>query len=540
MTIIEGKGTVEGIAIGKISIYEKGEGVIDKYTIEDPLAEIARFHTAKDISKKEIEDLSKIALTEIGEASVSLFEAHIQLIEDIDFIDKVEDIIFKEKINAEYAVIETRDFYMDMFSSFEDEYMKARVSDIIDISTRVIRNLQRDKISVDNRNFVLDEPRIIYAEDLTPSESIQLDKKKVLAFITKKGTASSHTSILARMMSIPAVVNVQYEENLNGIFAIVDGYTGKIILEPTDDVIVKYEAKVREETARKNLLLKLKGKKNITSDGRSIDVFANIGSLEDLRDVEKNDAGGIGLFRTEFLFLKGDDFPTEEEQFNIYKQVALRMKGKKVVIRTLDVGADKQIPYFPMEEEINPAMGYRGIRISLTQTEMFKTQLSAIYRASAYGNIAVLFPMIISVDEVHKIKSIIEEVKCALNKKNMAYGEVEIGVMIETPAAVMISDELAELVDFFSIGTNDLTQYTLAIDRQNHTLDDFYNPHHKAIFKMIKMVADNAHKNGCKVSICGELASDKTLTENFLDMGVDTLSVSPSFVFELRNVIRNI
>ena len=540
MTIIEGKGTVEGIAIGKISIYEKGEGVIDKYTIEDPLAEIARFHTAKDISKKEIEDLSKIALTEIGEASVSLFEAHIQLIEDIDFIDKVEDIIFKEKINAEYAVIETRDFYMDMFSSFEDEYMKARVSDIIDISTRVIRNLQRDKISVDNRNFVLDEPRIIYAEDLTPSETIQLDKKKVLAFITKKGTASSHTSILARMMSIPAVVNVQYEENLNGIFAIVDGYTGKIILEPTDDVIVKYEAKVREETARKNLLLKLKGKKNITSDGRIIDVFANIGSLEDLRDVEKNDAGGIGLFRTEFLFLKGDDFPTEEEQFNIYKQVALRMKGKKVVIRTLDVGADKQIPYFPMEEEINPAMGYRGIRISLTQTEMFKTQLSAIYRASAYGNIAVLFPMIISVDEVHKIKSIIEEVKCALNKKNMAYGEVEIGVMIETPAAVMISDELAELVDFFSIGTNDLTQYTLAIDRQNHTLDDFYNPHHKAIFKMIKMVADNAHKNGCKVSICGELASDKTLTENFLDMGVDTLSVSPAFVLELRNVIRNI
>ena len=544
MFILEGKGTVDGIAIGNISIYDNKEGVIEKYTIEDTGKEIKRFHNAREISKKQIQSISESAVSEVLEASLSIFEAHIQLIDDVDFIDKVEKYITSEMINAEYAVKKARDFYMDMFAAFEDEYMKARVSDIVDISTRVINNLQIDKMSDEKDMFSISEPRIIFAEDLTPSETVQLDKKNVLAFVTKKGTMNSHSSILARMMNIPAVVGIPaddyIEDDIDGCYAIVDGYSGIIIINPTEEVIADYKERMKEEQAERKLLLKLKGKKNITKDGRIIDIYANIGSPLDIKDAIKYDAGGIGLFRTEFLFLQGDSFPTEEEQFEVYKEAALAMKGKKVVIRTLDIGADKKIPYFPMESEVNPAMGYRGIRISLTEQDVFKTQLRAVYRAAAYGNVAVLFPMIVSIKEVERIKEIIEIVKEELVSSGLKIGSVEIGVMIETPAAVMISEELGKVVDFFSIGTNDLTQYTLAIDRQNHLVDEFYDAHHEAVLRMIKLTIDNGHKTGCKVSICGELATDIELTEKFIDMGVDALSVSSAYVLKLRNVIRNI
>lgn len=529
-----GKSIFKGTAIGRILFYSKNQQQVKRSKVEDTEAEVARYEAAK---AKAIEQLGKLhdkAVAEVGEANAMIFEVHAMMLEDDDYNDSVYNIIRNDEVNAEFAVATTGDNFSVMFAEMEDEYFKARAADVKDISERIISVLSGGESDSD----IGDEPVIIVAEDLAPSETVQMDKSKLLAFVTRLGSSNSHTAILARTMNIPALIGIDIKEEWNGKMAIVDGKQGIFFVDPDVATLERYiEEKKKEEEARE-LLLKLKGQPDETVDGRHIKLYANIGSVADVGNVLANDAAGIGLFRSEFLYLEKDNYPTEEEQFQVYKTVAQNMAGKKVVIRTLDIGADKQVDYFNMEHEENPAMGYRAIRICLDRVEIFKTQLRALYRASAFGTISIMFPMIISVKEVLDIKKICEEVKKELDSNNVEYGEVELGIMIETPASVMISDLLAKEVDFFSIGTNDLTQYTLAIDRQNPKLDNIYDSHHPAILRMIQMVIDNGHKGGCWVGICGELGADTTLTEQFVKMGIDELSVSPTFVLPVRKVIR--
>lgn len=533
MKILKGKSVFGGIAIGKISVFKKRQNQIKRYHVKNIQEEIKRFQEARDTAKKQIQGLYNKALKQVGEADAMIFDVHQMMLDDPDYIESITNIINTQNVNAEYAVGTTADNFAVMFADMDDDYMKERASDVKDISERVINCL----LGNDDEKKNSHEESIIAADDLAPSETLQLDKEKVLAFVTRLGSSNSHTAILARTMNIPAIIGVDIDvnEELDGRTAVVDGYTGTVYIDPEADILETMKKKQNEDIEKKELLFNLKGKENITLDGRKINIYANIGNTGDVMSVLKNDAGGIGLFRSEFLYLEKKDYPTEEEQFTVYKTVAENMAGKKVIIRTLDIGADKQIDYFNMEKEENPAMGYRAIRICLDRTEIFKTQLRAIYRASVFGNISIMFPMIISLEEVLKIKDIVNEVKEELENQGIPFSDkVETGIMIETPAAVMISDILAKEVDFFSIGTNDLTQYTLAIDRQNPRLDSFYEPHHKAIMRMLKMVVDNAHANGIWAGICGELASDITLTDTFLAMGFDELSVSPGMVLGLR------
>ena len=499
-------------------------------------AELQRVESAKAQAIEQLGKLYDKAVKEVGEASAAIFEVHQMMLEDLDFNEAIENVIRTQEVNAEYAVASTGDSFSEMFASMDDDYMKARAVDIKDISERLVQNLAGNG----DNGLDFTEPVIVVADDLTPSETVQMDKEKILAFVTVHGSTNSHTAILARMMNIPALIGVEMnlEDMQTGTEAVVDGFTGEFILYPEEIVKAKAQKKLDEENEKRNLLLELKGKENITLSGKKIELYANIGSAADVGYVLENDAGGIGLFRSEFLYIGRNELPSEEEQFQAYKQVAQNMAGKKVIIRTLDIGADKQADYLNLGKEENPALGYRAIRICLTQTEIFKTQLRAIFRASNYGQIAIMYPMITSVEEVKKIQEIVQEVKKELRDCEIPYKDVEEGIMIETPAAVMISDELAELVDFFSVGTNDLTQYTLAIDRQNEKLDAFYNPHHKAVLKMIQMVVDNAHKAGKWAGICGELGADPELTETFVRMGVDELSVAPSMILKLRKIVR--
>lgn len=536
MEVLNGKSVFNGIAIGKISIYNKDDGQVKREKITDTAAEIQRFEAAKENAKKQLGELYDKALREVGEVNAMIFEVHQMMLDDLDYVEAITHMIENQSINAEYAVASTGDNFSEMFASMDDDYMKARAADVKDISNRVVSILQ----GKDNSGLTSDEPVIVVADDLAPSETVQLDKTKVLAFITRHGSTNSHTAILARTMNIPAMIGVDYDDDMDGKFAVVDGYNGIFYIDPEEEIIKEYTARREEDANKKRLLLELKGKENITLDGKRINLYANIGSVSDVAAVLQNDAGGIGLFRSEFLYLGSENFPSEEEQFIAYKTVAENMAGKKVIIRTLDIGADKQVGYFNLDKEDNPAMGYRAIRICLSQPDIFKTQLRAIYRASYYGNISIMYPMIISVEEVKRIKEIVNEVKAELQSQGLLYGEVEQGIMIETPAAVMISDLLAKEVDFFSIGTNDLTQYTLAIDRQNPKLDGIYDSHHEAVMRMIKMVVENGHKENCWVGICGELGADITLTEEFLRMGLDELSVSPSFILKIREKIRSI
>lgn len=523
--------------MGPVVVLKNKDQIVKRNKIEDPQAEIVRLEAAGEQAKNQLQVLYEKALKEVGEASAAIFEVHQMMLEDEDYLDSIRNMIETELVNAEYAVAVTGDNFSEMFASMDDEYMKARAADVKDISNRLVRNLQgHTEVDFDSM-----EPSVIVAEDLTPSETVQMDKSKILAFVTVHGSTNSHTAILARMMSIPALIGVpmDLEELHTGMNAVVDGFRGEVIFEPSEEICLQTQARIQEEKEKGQLLQTLKGKENVTRDGRKINIYANIGSTGDLGYVLENDAGGIGLFRSEFLYLGKTDFPTEEEQFQAYKQVVRTMAGKKVIIRTLDIGADKQVDYFNLGKEDNPAMGYRAIRICLKQPEIFKTQLKALFRAAVFGNLSVMYPMITSVEEVLGIRNIVEEVRQELEAAQIPYKIPEQGIMIETPAAVMISDELAELVDFFSIGTNDLTQYTLAIDRQNEKLDDFYQPHHKAILRMIKMVVENAHKCGKWAGICGELGADTELTEQFLRMGVDELSVAPSMVLKLRQCVRN-
>ena len=538
MKKICGKTVYKGIAMGPVVVLKNKDHVVKRSRIEEPQAEIGRLQTALEQAKNQLQKLYDKAVTEVGEASAAVFEVHQMMLEDEDFLDSICNMIETEMVNAEYAAAVTGDNFSEIFSSMDDEYMKARAADIKDISNRLVRNLQgRAEMDFDSM-----EPSIIAAEDLTPSETVQMDKSKILAFVTVHGSTNSHTAILARMMNIPALIGVPMDlDDINsGTMAVVDGFRGEVIFEPSEEICLQTQERMQEEKEKRQLLQTLKGKENITRDGRKINIYANIGSTGDLGYVLENDAGGIGLFRSEFLYLGRTDFPTEEEQFYAYKQVVQTMAGKKVIIRTLDIGADKQVDYFQLGKEENPALGYRAIRICLKQPDIFRTQLKALFRAAVFGNLSVMYPMITSVEEVLAIKKIVEDVRKELEEASIPYKIPEQGIMIETPAAVMISDELAEIVDFFSIGTNDLTQYTLAIDRQNEKLDDFYNPHHKAILKMIKMVVDNAHKCGKWAGICGELGADLELTEEFVRMGVDELSVSPSMILKLRQRVRNL
>lgn len=538
MKKICGKPVYKGIVMGPVVVLKNKDQVVKRSKTDDPQAEISRLKAAGEQAKKQLQSLYEKAVKEVGEASAAIFEVHQMMLEDEDYLDSIHNMIETEMVNAEYAAAVTGDNFSEMFASMDDEYMKARAADVKDISNRLVRNLQGQE-EVDFNSM---EPSIIVAEDLTPSETVQMDKEKILAFVTVHGSTNSHTAILARMMNIPALIGVQMDldEIHSGTKAIVDGFKGEVIFEPLEEICLQTQARIQEEKEKRQLLQTLKGKENVTQDGRKINIYANIGSTGDLGYVLENDAGGIGLFRSEFLYLGKTDFPTEEEQFQAYKQVVQTMAGKKVIIRTLDIGADKQVDYFNLGKEDNPALGYRAIRICLKQPDIFKTQLKALFRAAAFGNLSVMYPMITSVEEVLRIQNIVEEVGQELEAAEIPYKIPEQGIMIETPAAVMISDELAEIVDFFSIGTNDLTQYTLAIDRQNEKLDDFYNPHHKAILKMIKMVVDNAHKCGKWAGICGELGADTELTETFVRMGVDELSVAPSMVLKLRQRVRNI
>lgn len=530
-----GKSVYAGIAIGKAYIYQKKVGQVRRKHITDVEEEISRVDKAREKAKEDLKDLYVKAVTEVGEQNAMIFEVHQMMLDDQDYVDSVTHMIKNEKINAEYAVASTGDNFAGMFSSMDNDYMKERAADVKDISNRLIKILQGDKDSM----LLSDEPYILVADDLAPSETLQLDKTKVLAFVTRKGSTNSHTAILARMMNIPALIGVEYDENCDGKAAIVDGYEGIFIIEPTKEIFDTMKEKQQKDIYKKKLLQDLKGKENVTEDGRKINIYANIGSTSDVASVLQNDAGGIGLFRSEFLYLEKDTFPSEEEQFQTYKTVVENMAGKKVIIRTLDIGADKQVDYFGLEKEENPAMGYRAIRICLNQPDIFRTQLRAIYRASVYGTVAIMYPMIISVDEVKKIKVIVQSVKDELTVQGIPFQNVEQGIMVETPAAVMISDLLAKEVDFFSIGTNDLTQYTLAIDRQNPKLDFIYDAHHPAVLRMIKMVIENGHKCGCWVGICGELGADATLIEEFLRMGFDEVSVSPHLVLSVRDKVRN-
>ena len=535
MTVL-GKSVFSGIAIGRIAILEHGDNQVKRTKVEDVEAEVARFEAAKETAKVQLQELYDKALKEVGEVNAAIFEVHGMMLEDLDYVESIVNIIRTQELNAEYAVATTGDNFSEMFAAMDDDYMKARAADVKDISNRVIAVLQGKSGTGINS----DEPVIVIADDLAPSETVQLDKSKVLAFVTKYGSANSHTAILARTMNIPALIGVDFPDDIDGKMGIVDGATGSFLIDPSVSVLEEYQKKKAKEDEKKKLLLELKGKENVTLDGKKINLYANIGGVGDVASVLDNDAGGIGLFRSEFLYLETDNYPTEEEQFKAYKTVAENMAGKKVIIRTLDIGADKQVDYFNLDKEDNPAMGYRAIRICLDRVDVFKTQLRAIYRASVYGTLAIMFPMIISVSEVKKIKEIIKEVMSELDEAQVPYKEVELGIMIETPAAVMMSEELGKEVDFFSIGTNDLTQYTLAIDRQNAKLDNIYDSHHPAILKMLKMVVDNGHKSGCWVGICGELGADVTLTETFLKMGFDELSVSPSMILKVREKIRSV
>lgn len=537
MVVINGKGVYGGIVFGKLSFFQRKDVSVRRTKIEDKEAEKKRFEKAKERTLEQLQALYEKALKEVGETNAQIFEIHQMMVEDDDYNESVNSIIDSQSVNAEYAVAVTADNFAEMFGSMEDEYMKARAADVRDISNRIIGNFRDDSGELNTA----DEKTIICSDDLAPSETVQLDKSKVLAFVTTGGSANSHTAILARTMNIPAVIGVsELTEEYSGKNAIVDGYTGTIYIEPDEKTNEEMKKKQEEDIKKKELLQQLKGKENVTKSGRKINIYANIGGLGDIGAVLMNDAGGIGLFRSEFLYLEDNDYPTEELQFLTYKKVLESMAGKKVIIRTLDIGADKKIDYFNLKKEENPALGYRAIRICLTRKEIFKTQLRALYRASVFGNLGIMFPMIISTDEVKEIKELIEEVKKELDESGIEYSDsIELGIMIETPAAVMISDELAQMVDFFSVGTNDLTQYTLAIDRQNPELDKFYNPHHEAILRMIKMAADNAHKYGKWIGICGELGADTELTDRFLGMGIDELSVSPPFVLPVRQKVRN-
>ena len=535
MQQINGKIAFGGIAIGKIKEVFKENNVVRRVKIDDTQAEISRFRAAKDQATEELKALYDKAVKEVGEANAAIFEVHQMMLEDEDYLDSICNIIAVQSVNAEFAVATTGDNFARMFADMDDDYMKERAADVKDISERVIRILSRKEETVHAGD---EEKYIIAADDLAPSETIQLERERVLAFVTRQGSTNSHTAILARTMNIPALVSAAIPKGVNGKYAIIDGFKGILILDPEEDILKEYEKKQQNEKKRQELLQQLKGKPTVTKDGKEIKLYANIGEVKDLGAVLQNDAAGIGLFRSEFLYLGRNDFPTEEEQFQAYKQAVQTMAGKKVIIRTLDIGADKQVEYFNLGKEENPALGYRAIRICLKQPEIFKAQLRALFRAAVYGNLSVMYPMITSTEEVEKIYAIVAEVEEELKKQEVQYKIPEQGIMIETPAAVMISDRLAEMVDFFSIGTNDLTQYTLAIDRQNEQLDDFYNPHHEAVLRMIRMVVENAHKCGKWAGICGELGADLTLTEQFVRMGVDELSVAPSMILKLRKVVR--
>ena len=536
MQSYQGKSVYKGIAMGPVVVLKKNDYQVKRTRIEDPEAEIKRVDEALEKSKEQLQKLYDKAVQEVGEASAAIFEVHQMMLEDDDYLEAIQNTIRTEQINAEYAVAATGDNFAEMFASMDDDYMKARSADIKDISERLVRNLSGQ----DDADLSSIEPSIIVADDLSPSETVQLDKDKILAFVTVHGSTNSHTAILARMMNIPALIGVDMnlEEIHTGMEAVVDGFQGTVIFEPDETVKAQTTEKMAEEAEKLRLLQELKGKENVTLDGHKINIYANIGSVGDIGYVMENDAGGIGLFRSEFLYLGRNDFPTEEEQFQAYKQAVQMMAGKKVIIRTLDIGADKQVDYFNLGNEDNPAMGYRAIRICLKQPEIFKTQLRALLRAAVYGNLSIMYPMITSTEEVKKIYEIVAEVEEELKAQEIQYKIPEQGIMIETPAAAIISDRLAEMVDFFSIGTNDLTQYTLAIDRQNEKLDEFYNPHHEALLRMIQMVVDNAHKCGKWAGICGELGADTTLTEEFVRMGLDELSVAPSMVLKLRKIVR--
>lgn len=536
MLKLSGKAVYKGIVLGKVTVLKQNEQQVKRSKVDDADAEIFRVEKAVKEAQEQLQRLYDKAVKEVGEASAAIFKVHQMMLEDEDYLEAIHNMIRTEMVNAEYAVAVTGDNFSEMFSSMDDEYMKARAADVKDISNRLVQSL----MGQGETELSATEPSIIVAEDLSPSETVQMDKEKILAFVTVHGSTNSHTAILARMMNIPALIGVpvNLDEVHTGMCAIVDGFRGEVIFEPSEDIRVQTEEKMRDEREKAQLLQTLKGQENVTLDGHRINIYANIGSVGDVGYVLENDAGGIGLFRSEFLYLGRENFPTEEEQFAAYKQVVQTMAGKKVIIRTLDIGADKQADYFNLGKEDNPAMGYRAIRICLRQPDIFKTQLRALLRASMFGNLSIMYPMITAVEEVQKIYSIVDEVKKELDNAQIPYKLPEQGIMIETPAAVMVSDELAEMVDFFSIGTNDLTQYTLAIDRQNEKLDEFYNPHHRAILKMIRIVVDNAHKAGKWAGICGELGADSELTEEFVRMGVDELSVAPSMVLRLRKIIR--
>lgn len=535
MEVYQGKSVFGGIAIGRISVHKKDEQQVKRVRIEDPEQEILRYRQAKQTAMEQLRGLYQKALKEVGEANAAIFEIHQMMLEDDDYNESVENIIRMQQVNAEYAVASTGDNFAQMFSAMDDDYMRARSADVKDISERVLSVLGGRATGI----AASGEPVIIVADDLAPSETVQLNKDLVLSFVTVHGSVNSHTAILARTMSIPALIGtaIPLTDDIDGKVGIVDGKNGCIYVDPDEDTLGRMQQLKLEEREKKELLQTLKGRENITIDGKKIMLYANIGNSKDLAAVLQNDAGGIGLFRSEFIYLERDTFPTEEEQFQIYRTVAETMAGKPVIIRTLDIGADKKCDYFEMEPEENPAMGCRAIRICLTRPEIFKTQLRALFRASAFGNISIMYPMIISVEEVHRIKEIVTEVKRELTEQGVAFGEPKQGIMIETPAAVMMSEELAKEVDFFSIGTNDLTQYTLAIDRQNPKLDAFYDPHHPAVLRMIQMVVENAHKAGIWAGICGELGADTTLTRRFLAMGVDELSMSPGSILPVRKII---
>ena len=535
-----GKGVYGAVAMGKISLFKKQDTVIQRTSVTDTEAEKARVEAAKAAASEQLQAIYEKALKEVGETNAQIFEIHMMMLEDDDYNESIQNIIDTQKVNAEYAVSITADNFAEMFSAMDDAYMQARAADVRDISDRIIANLTGN-VAVQEDS---DEKRIICADDLAPSETVSLDKDKVLAFVTAHGSSNSHTAILARNMNIPAVIGVGSDflkEVQDGTEAIVDGFTGEIFVEPDEETRQRLLEKQRADEEKKRLLLELKGKENITKDGTKVNIYANIGSVDNIGAVLLNDAGGIGLFRSEFLYLENTDYPNEEQQFLAYKRVLESMAGKKVIIRTLDIGADKQVDYFHLKKEDNPAMGYRAIRICLTRPEIFKTQLRALYRASIYGNLGVMFPMITSVSELEKILAFCAEVKAELREQGVTYSDtMELGIMIETPAAAIISDRLAPMVDFFSVGTNDLTQYTLACDRQNPDIEPFIDTHHEAILRLIEMSAKNAHANGAWIGICGELAADTTLTETFLRMGIDELSVSPAFVLKVRDAVRNV
>ena len=533
MDIYTGKSIFNGIAIGRIFFHKKGEQAVIRRKVQDVDAEVTRYEAAKQTAMEQLGVLYEKATEEVGEVNAMIFEIHQMMLEDDDYNESIYNIIRNDGVNAEFAVATTGDNFARMFAEMEDEYFKARAVDVKDISERIVNILTGATVGKD-----LEEPVILVADDLAPSETVQLDKSKLLAFVTKYGSANSHTAILARTMNIPALIGVDIRETWNGKMAIVDGKHGKLIVDPEYSLLEDYMNEKRKEEESRALLAELKGLPTVTKEGKEIKLYANIGSVADVANVLANDANGIGLFRSEFLYLEKDHYPTEEDQFIAYKTVAQNMAGKKVIIRTLDIGADKQADYFHIDQEENPAMGYRAIRICLDRTDVFKTQLRALYRASAFGKISIMFPMIISLAEVQQVKKICEEVKKELDENGISYGNVELGIMIETPAAAMISDILAKEVDFFSIGTNDLTQYTLAIDRQNPKLDSIYDAHHLAVMRMIQMVIDNGHKEGCWVGICGELGADTSLTETFVKMGIDELSVSPTFILPIRKIIR--